>query len=164
MKVLILGLTGSGKSTCAKVVASKFFLKIVEADDEVLKLNDGIWPKEESIIDKYFEIANDKVLGMSNVLYLISWLEKERIKEFFQKGFKIIELRADFDELLRRKRKRGNLDLKEARRFKNNYQGYLKIVNDSELKSAFLLRLDTTSLAPNQVEKLIIKTLFNLSK
>ena len=159
MKILILGLTGSGKSTCAKRIAEKFSLMLVEADDEVLRLNRGVWPKQESVIDKYFEMTNDEVLRKDTILYVISWLEKERIKEFTNKGFKIIELHADMDELLKRKQHRDDPSTEEINRFWTNYHNYLRVVNDPKLKNVFLLKLDTTNLAPKQTEELVLKVL-----
>lgn len=54
MKLLLLGLIGAGKTTIAKILAERHDLNLVEADDEVIKLNGGQWPDNERIIDRYF--------------------------------------------------------------------------------------------------------------
>lgn len=101
---MLLGITGSGKSTTAQSIARPLNLNVVEADNEVIRLNHDLWPDDEEVIDKYFQVASDKVLIMDNVLYVISWLSKPRIKQFIQNGFKVIELHASVEELLKRKR------------------------------------------------------------
>lgn len=55
MKVVLLGITGSGKSTTAQSVAGPLNLKVVEADNEVIRLNHGLWPDDEEVINKYFQ-------------------------------------------------------------------------------------------------------------
>jgi len=151
MKVLLLGLTGAGKTTVAKNVANKYNLNLIEADDEVIKLNGGHWPNSEEIIDRYFEVTNDKVMGLDNVLYIISWLIPERINEFYNKDFIIIELHADFNELLRRKISRDGVSDEEKKRFRKNYLGYVKDILSDKTKRMLTLSLDTTKLSSEEI-------------
>ena len=159
MKVLLLGLTGSGKSSVAKDLAKTSGLRLIEADDEALRMNGGVWPKDEEVIDKYFEKANDEILKEDGVLYVISWLEEKRIKEFKEKGFTILELHADYQTLIDRKVRRGNFTSEERKRFKNNYEGYLKVVGKLEVSKLLDLSLDTTKLSSKNVLTLISKYL-----
>jgi shikimate kinase len=39
MKILLLGLSGSGKTTIAKEISSRFSLNLYEADDEVKRIS-----------------------------------------------------------------------------------------------------------------------------
>lgn len=153
MKIILLGITGSGKSTIAQKIASVFGIQVIEADNEVIRLNNGLWPKEEQIIDKYFQIISDKVLEMDNIVYVISWLSKKRVKQFFDKGFKIIELHASIEELLKRKVQRDNPAESEINRFKENFNGYYEVVFDEKVKPLITLSLDTTTMKPEEVLK-----------
>jgi len=150
MRVLLLGLTGAGKTTVAKIIAEKHNFNLVEADDEVIKLNGG-WPDDEKIIDKYFEVTNDRVLDLDSILYVISWLTPKGIKEFYDRGFLIIELHANFDELLKRKMARDGMSDEERERFGENYKGYVQDILSDETRKKFTLSLDTTYLTPEEI-------------
>jgi adenylate kinase family enzyme len=151
MRLLLLGLTGAGKTTIAKILAEKHDLKLIEADDEVIRLNGGDWPNDENIIDKYFEVTNAKVLDLDNILYVISWLTSKRIKEFYDKGFIIFEMHASFDELMKRKIARDGMSDEEKNRFKDNYKGYVEDVLSKKTLKMFSLSLDTTKISSNQI-------------
>lgn len=161
MKIVILGLTGSGKSTIAKTIATELNLTVVEADDEVKRLNNGIWPKEEEIIDKYFELTNKTILTKDNILYVTSWLEKERIEEFVNNGFKIIELHANEEELLKRKVARDKVKKSELGRFRINYKIYLDITQSANINNLFHISINTTKLSPEQVAAKVLDSLRN---
>ena len=75
MEIVLLGRSGVGKSTVAASLGRTFGLSVLEADDEVMRLNGGVWPEEEETIDYYFELTNSRVLEMKLVLYVTSWLE-----------------------------------------------------------------------------------------
>ena len=74
MKVILLGRTGSGKSTIAPSLGEALGLTVLEADDETTRLNGGQWPEDEDVIDQFFAVTNRKVLPMESVLYITSWL------------------------------------------------------------------------------------------
>lgn len=150
MKIVLLGLTGSGKSTTAPKLADHFKLNLLEADDEVIRHNKGIWPKDEGTIDKSFKTTNAKVLTMDNILYVISWLNKEWLSKFAKAGFNIIELHADMEELIKRKKRRDNVQEKELERFRKNYDDYFKVMGNPAIASSFSLSLDTTNLSPEE--------------
>ncbi len=155
--IVLLGRTGSGKSTIAPSLGEALGLRVLEVDDEATRLSGGRWPEDEDVIDHFFEITNRKVLTMKSVLYVTSWLSRGEIKAFYQRGFKIIELRADFDELLRRKRKRG--DAINDERFRTNYEGYLAIVNRADVQSMIALSIDTSNQSPEDTVKMIVTAL-----
>ncbi len=155
--IVLLGRTGSGKSTIAPSLGEVLELSVLEVDDETTRLNGGRWPEDEDVIDHFFEITNRKVLTMKSVLYVTSWLSRGEIKAFYQRGFKIIELRADFDELLRRKRKRG--DAIDDEQFRTNYEGYLAIVNRADVQSMIALSVDTSNQSPEDTVKMIVAAL-----
>jgi adenylate kinase family enzyme len=159
MKVLLLGLTGSGKSTVSKNIAKKYNLTVVEADDEVIRHNNGIWPEDEALIDKYFDQTSLRMLQEDNVLYVISWMDKVDILKFLDNGFKIIELHAQLEELIKRKINRDNPSEDQINRFKNNYQGYIDVVTDTDVQKALNVTINTTNLTSNEVESIIYQQL-----
>lgn len=151
MKLLLLGTTCSGKSTIAKELADRFGLSLIEADDEVLKLNNGKWPSEEHIIDKHFETINIATLGKNDILFVTSWLEKEEILKFKQKGFLIVELHTTLETLLIRKQNRDKLNKLNKARVEENYSSYKKITEDKTIEKALALSIDTSELNPKQI-------------
>lgn len=158
-KLLLLGITGSGKSTISEPIGQALGLKILEVDQEVIRLNNGLWPKDGDTIRKYMLATNDTVLEMDHVLYVTSWLDKENIKRFYNKGFKIIELHADFDELLKRKINRDKPPQDQIDQFKEDSEGYYEVINDPDIQSLITLSLDTTSKPIESVIKSIYSSL-----
>lgn len=150
-KLLLLGITGSGKSTISEPIGQALGLKILEVDQEVIRLNNGLWPKDDDIIRKYMLATNDAVLEMDHVLYVTSWLSKENIKRFYNKEFKIIELHADLKELLKRKIKRDNPSQDQINQFKEDSEGYYEVINDPEIQPLIILSLDTTDMSIKSV-------------
>ncbi|MEK9143012.1 MAG: AAA family ATPase [Patescibacteria group bacterium] len=158
-KVLLLGITGSGKSTISELIAKSLGLEILEVDREVIRFNSGFWPKDAAVISKYMEITNENALKRDNVLYVTSWLNKKWVKQFYFNGFKIIELHADIEELLRRKVKRDNPGQDQIDTFKGSYEGYYEVVNDKEIQGLISLSLDTTRMSIEIVTEAILKVL-----
>lgn len=156
MKLLLIGLSGSGKSTVAKLIAGKFNLKLVEADDTVEKINGGSWPDNDEIITKGFKMANREVLNMDNVLYVISWLTHKEIKKFLNAGFKIVEMHADFDELVRRKKERDKISEEKIEKFKLTYIEYFNTILNSTIKDLYKASIDTTKLNELEIFDMIV--------
>ena len=161
MKLVLLGRSGAGKSTVAASLGRTFSLSVLEADDEVMRLNGGVWPEEEETIDYYFELTNGRVLEMGSVLYVTSWLEPEEITAFHQKAFSIIELHADLPTLISRKKQRG--DSIDEKRFLTNYVRYQEIIDGAEVQHMLSLRIDTSHLPPARVEQNVAIFLSTLS-
>jgi shikimate kinase len=155
MKILLLGTTCSGKSTIAETLANFYNLTLIEVDEEVLKLNNGIWPKGERVSDKYFEQINKAVLNQENILYITSWLEKDEIIKFNKAGFFIIEMHTTLEILLERKQKRDNLTDAKKKRVIKNFKEYLKIIEDKEVQQVLNISLDTSKKEPKEVVKSI---------
>ena len=157
MKVLLLGRSGAGKSTVAPNVGRAFGLTVLEVDDEATRLNGGVWPETEEVIDALFDRITPKVLTMDAVLFVTSWLSVEEITAFYKRGFLIVELHATYGELVARKRQRG--DSLDDGRFYKNYRTYQSITDDAARKNMFRLSLDTTELSPAEVERTILECL-----
>lgn len=159
MKILLLGLSGSGKSTVAKKIAEKFNLKLVEADDTVSKINGGAWPNNDEIITKGFELSSKSVLNKDNVIFVISWLSKEEINKFLSSGFKIVEMHAEFDELVKRKIERDNETPERIEKFKLTYIEYFNTILTPDLIELYILSIDSTNKSTNELEKIIAQHL-----
>lgn len=156
---MLLGITGSGKSTISESIAKSLGLEIFEVDREVIRFNNGFWPKDAAVISKYVEITNEEVVKRDNVLYIASWLNKKWVKQFYSNGFKIIELHADIEELLRRKIKRDSPGQDQIDTFRKSYEGYYEVVNDKEIQCMISLSLDTTRMPIETVKEAILKVL-----
>jgi len=149
-KVVILGLTGSGKTTVVNALRKKGW-SILEVDDEVVKRNKGKWPEDEKVINKFFAEINKEVVKLDEVVFVTSFLEKNDIQMFFQSGFKIIEMHADHHELIKRKKRRDNPSSKKLLRFKKNYDYYNKVVY--EAGGLISLSIDTTAMPIEEMIK-----------
>ena len=154
-KLLLLGITGSGKSAISKPIGQALGLKVLEVDQEVIRLNNGLWPKDADTVSKYMLTTNDAALEMDGIVYVTSWLSRESMKQFYQKGFRIIELHADFEELLRRKLKRDNPTQSEIDKFRENSKGYYEVINDKEIEHLITLSLDNTGMTLESAIKAI---------
>jgi len=155
MKLLLIGLSASGKSTVSKLVAKDFNLQLIEADDEVEKYNGGVWPDSDEVITKVFEDTDKWVIEMDNVIYVTSWMEQDIIKNFHANGFKIIEMHADFDELVRRKKVRDNITDEKIEKFKLTYIEYFNTILNIEIKDLYEASIDTTRINTSEVYKQI---------
>lgn len=159
MKILLLGLSASGKSTVSLKLAKKYNLILEEADDEVRNLNGNNWSFNDGIITEAFKTANNKAIHMDNVIYVTSWLSQDEIAEFYKSGFKIIEMHASFDELVRRKIKKDFISRDMINKFKDTYKGYFDTVLPDEMKQYYKLSLDTTKITEDEVFIIISRTI-----
>jgi adenylate kinase family enzyme len=151
MKILLLGLSASGKSTAAKIISEKYGIVLIEADDEVEKYNGGIWPHNDEIITKVFKATNKKVVNQDNIIYVTSWMTHKTVKKFYDNGFIIIEMHADFDELIRRKKIRDNITLEKIEKFKLTFIEYHNTLLSDLIKPLYRLSIDTTMLGPEEI-------------
>lgn len=151
MKILLLGISGSGKSTVSKLIAEKLNLKLIEADDTVEKINGGSWPESDEIITKGFEIANNEVAKEDDVVFVTSWLSREDIKKFVELGFIIFEMHADFEELVRRKKERDNETPERIEKFKLTYIEYFNTILAEDMLGYYKNSIDTTKLSTNEI-------------
>ena len=161
-KIVLLWTTGVWKTTIASRLAKYFAVGIVEVDDELLKFCNGIRPKDEEKIDDIFEQVNESILKMTNVIFVTSWLEKERIQHFFEHGFIFIELHAKPEILLERKNKRWGFTIESQQRFYKNYKAYMNIIDDQKIQKKLTVSLDTTDLSSDEVYENIIRRIAKL--
>lgn len=162
MKVALLGLSGTGKTTIGNLLKEHYGFPVLEADDEVLRRYNGSWPDEEALIDSSFEETNRRVLTMSHVFFITTWLEKEMIEAFYAADFRLILLLAPLDELLRRRRIRdGEFSPDIQQRVKHNYQAFLEIVQEPHIATLFSLTLDMSQISTDEAIGRILDTLLS---
>lgn len=159
MKILILGLSGSGKSTIAPKIADKYKLRLIEADDEVEKYNGGVWPDSDEIITKVFDITDKNVINYDDIVYVTSWMKRDLIKKFYNKGFLIIEVHASFEELVKRKTKRDNITQEKVDKFKNTYKEYFDEISNKEMIQMYRTSIDSTNLSTEEILLSIYKNI-----
>jgi broad-specificity NMP kinase len=142
IKAIILGLTNSGKSSVAELLKKRGW-PIVEVDDEAQARNGGIWPESEDVLDVLFKEINEEVLKSDNIVFVTSFLEIIDTKRFIESGFTIIELRASYKELQRRKIQRDGYPQDEWERFNRNYENFQKYL--PQVSEHISLSLDSTN-------------------
>jgi len=156
MKVALLGLSGTGKTTIGNILKETYDVPVVEADDDVLQRYNGLWPDQEALIDVSFEETNHRVLEMQHVFFITSWLEKETITAFSAHGFCLLLLLAPLEELLLRRRLRdGEVQPTLLERVQNNYHAFLEIVQAPTISSLFMLTLDMSKTTTQEAISLI---------
>lgn len=156
MKILLLGMSCSGKSTIARDLAKALKSNLLEADDEVLRLNGGLWPDEEEIIDTYFGVVNREVIKMEDIVYVISWLERDDIFTFYSAGFTLIEIHAPYEILRKRKQARDNPSEDAETRHQKNFKLYSEIVRDLDVNKLLSGSIDTSELTSTEVLRAVL--------
>ena len=106
MKLLIVGAPNSGKTTVGRELRESLGLNVVDMDDEIVRLNDGVWPD----IDTKNEVVQPKVLelvtAMPGVVLFNSYMSVERTRRLREAGFRIVLLDVSEAELRRRNARR----------------------------------------------------------
>jgi hypothetical protein len=101
VKLFVMGIACSGKSTQAHRLRTWSTLNAVDLDDEIMRFNGGTWPdiptKNAVVLPK----ALAEIRGMSDVV-LFGSLQLERIRELREAGFSTALLDVAGTELRRR--------------------------------------------------------------
>jgi shikimate kinase len=107
MKSFVFGVQCSGKSTVAKYLRATTKLRIVEMDEEILKLNHGTWPRDlQYKVNELEPQVYRQIKGMSDVVFFDSHISIERMEDLKKRGFSLILLEVERAELLRRNKQR----------------------------------------------------------
>ena len=74
MKVVVIGSTGTGKSTLRKQTQDlSIFQKSWDVDEEILRLNNNRWPQSEEKIDESMNIINREVSNLDSIIFFTSF-------------------------------------------------------------------------------------------
>jgi shikimate kinase len=103
VKVFVVGAPCAGKTTVARILRDDWGLNAVDMDEEIARLNGGVWP---STISHKKEVLQPQVLDAAvaagEIILLNSYMQVERAARLRAAGFRVVLLDVDKDELLRR--------------------------------------------------------------
>lgn len=109
LKVIILGAPCTGKTTLVNLLREKTSLPLYEMDEEIRKMNSGLWPEKDLYNSLSVEIFN-KILSEKRIVYFTSYFPADLLQQAIKTGFKIIQLTCPEDELLKRHSERMSND------------------------------------------------------
>jgi hypothetical protein len=102
MKLFILAPPASGKTTVSVHLRTVSDIRVMDSDDEILRLNHNIWPdiktKNEVFLPKVVEAATK----LDNVILLNSYMPIELADKLKEVGFTFVLLDVSGEELRRR--------------------------------------------------------------
>lgn len=103
MKLFVVGVPCSGKSTVAACLREEFGLNAVDVDDQILRLNQGVWPSD---LETKNEVLLPKVLNealeIDEVILFNSYLFPSHAALLREAGFRILLLEVPEAEIRRR--------------------------------------------------------------
>lgn len=129
MKAIIIGPSLSGKTTLVRYLRKNTDFSIAEIDEELTRLNKGEYPSDDKY--KHEVLAPqviDSVLDEDNILFFTNtdYFRVEDLKTAKNRGFKIVQLKLDLEELERRNKlrveKEGYSDLSQWLKGMVDYQ------------------------------------------
>ncbi|HEC63993.1 MAG TPA: hypothetical protein ENI23_01725 [bacterium] len=107
MKAIIIGASLSGKTTIIKKLKGTS-INIIEMDEELTRLNEGVFPANHKDKMKIARKAIKSLLAMKGIVFFTNtdYFTVKDLSEAREKGFKIIQLEVSLEELLKRNGKR----------------------------------------------------------
>jgi adenylate kinase family enzyme len=106
-KIIVLAPSAGGKSTLMRYLREHTLLNILEMDEEVMKVNNDMWPNDNKYKDDVLvpEIVKN-ILMYDEVVYLASYVPEELIRIAREKKFLIVLINVSLSELELRNKKR----------------------------------------------------------
>ena len=109
MKGIVIGASLSGKTTLVKYLRSNTNISVSEMDEELTKLNSGKYPTDVKHKHKILapKIVKD-LLNKKDIMFLTNtdYFSLDDLRKAKNKGFKIIQLKLDLNELKKRNKNR----------------------------------------------------------
>lgn len=133
MKAIIIGTCLSGKTTLVRYLRTNTKLPVLEVDEELTRLNNGVYPTD----DKYKhtilipQIVED-ILNRDDIVFFTNtdYFTPTDLKDARSKGFKIVQLWLNLSELQKRNKLRmkneGYPDVSEWLSGMTEYQTEIK--------------------------------------
>ena len=107
-KIIILAPSAGGKSTLMRYLREHSTLHVVETDEEVLKANNGTWPKDDYKHKVLMPQITNEIISQANIVYLAKEMPDGSLRKARENGFKIIVLKLSLQRLDARNAKRMN--------------------------------------------------------
>ena len=109
MKGIVIGASLSGKTTVARYLRSNTNTLVSEMDEELTRLNNGKYPTD--VEHKHKSLAPKIIKGLLNerdILFFTNtdYFSLDDLRKAKDKGFKIIQLEIELDELNKRNKNR----------------------------------------------------------
>lgn len=102
-KVIVIGPQLAGKTTIVRKLKEKTALPLLELDEEIVRLNNGEWPKDDNFKNKILNPKiYDDVKSRDNIVFFTNYFDIEKLEEARSKGFLVIQLKLDLKKLKRR--------------------------------------------------------------
>jgi Ser/Thr protein kinase RdoA (MazF antagonist) len=102
VKILVLGPSCSGKTTVCRHLRSERETNAIDACDEILRLNDGVWPDIGRKNDVLLPQVVERVVAMDDVVLFNSYMHRPLLERLRAAGFQTVLLRVTEVELRRR--------------------------------------------------------------
>ena len=109
-KLIILAPSAGGKSTLMRYMREHTGLHIAETDEEVMEANNNVWPSDELKNEILVPQTTKEIITRDSAVYFASYIPKELIKKARLNGFKVILLTISMEELVKRNKKRMQLE------------------------------------------------------
>lgn len=106
VKLLVVGPLASGKTTIARYLQSTTTITIVDLDDELVRLNGGVYPDIDTRKAVVAPRALAAAAALSDVVLLHSTFDPGDVRALRAVGFTTVLLEVSHDELTRRHRLR----------------------------------------------------------
>lgn len=104
-RVVVLGACCAGKTTLAALLAAD--LPVVECDDAVLALADGVWPADLADNHRLVVQVAEEALARDEVVLITSFVPTDRLRSARAAGAVVVLLDVPRPELERRNRERA---------------------------------------------------------
>ncbi len=101
-KAIIIGSQLSGKTTLVRHLRSVSDLNLLEMDEEIMRLNNNIWPDNKTKDEVLTPRICADISGRENIVFLTNYFVPNLLRTAKGNGFKIIELKLDKKTLLER--------------------------------------------------------------
>jgi hypothetical protein len=112
-KVIVIGASTVGKSTLLKYLKGSTKLPIDESDDVLTAMNGGVYPEDNDYkMNVLAPKMIDDVLGRDEVIFFSNthYFTEEDLKKAQERGFRIIQLVVDKEEMIKRNRYRKEFE------------------------------------------------------
>lgn len=102
VKIFVLGPSCSGKTTVCRHLRTERGVNAIDACDEILRLNDGVWPDIGRKNDVLLPQVVARIVALDDVVLFNSYMHQPLLEQLRAAGFQTVLLRVTEVELRRR--------------------------------------------------------------